>query len=232
MDASTYGREELNKVNLHRGNGSRGPAGTSGGGTPPDPGTNAEKTAATAAAPDTEVRGPATAEPAPEAPPAPPETLSPAPASFPAPVPHTATPSAAQDGRDDNGHRDGRIDRGDRDGDTTVAFGKDAAGDRAGEPAGEAAEDPAKDPAGWPADVDRLSVRMDRAVRGFVDDPQRAVREADSVLDAATELIERRRKELRQGWDGGHRADTEELRVALTHYRDLTRRLISLTTAS
>jgi hypothetical protein len=82
------------------------------------------------------------------------------------------------------------------------------------------------------ADIDRLSRRMDRAVGGFVDDPQRAVREADAVLDEAAGLIERRREELRKDWDGGRDTDTEKLRVALTHYRDLTRQLISLTTAS
>ncbi|SEO05792.1 hypothetical protein SAMN05216267_101670 [Actinacidiphila rubida] len=79
------------------------------------------------------------------------------------------------------------------------------------------------------ADIDRLSRRMDRAVHGFVDDPKRAVREADEVLDAAAGLFEQRREEMRQGLgDGG---DTEALRLALTRYRDLTRQLISLTVA-
>jgi hypothetical protein len=82
------------------------------------------------------------------------------------------------------------------------------------------------------ADIDRLTQRMDSAVGDFVDDPQRAVREADAVLDEAASLIERRRKQLRQEWDGGRDTDTEKLRVALTHYRDLTRQLIDLTTAS
>ena len=225
-------------MNLHRGNGSRGPAGTSGGGTPPEsrthaePSKKAENTAAAEAGPGTAVRGPATAEPAPEAPPPPPEALSPAPASFPAPTPsqapRTAMPSTAHGGPDGPA--------------ADPATGPDNKAaedpaenrlkDRAEDPAEESADVPAEDPAKVSADIERLSQRMDRAVRGFVDDPQRAVREADAVLDAATELIEQRRKELRQGWDGAHRADTEELRVALTHYRDLTRRLITLTTAS
>lgn len=85
---------------------------------------------------------------------------------------------------------------------------------------------------GAPADIDRLSRRMDRAVHGFVDNPQRAVREADEVLDAAAALFEQRRKEMRQGLADGGGADTEQLRVALTRYRDLTRQLISLTAGS
>lgn len=100
---------------------------------------------------------------------------------------------------------------------------------KAGEPAGNTGNAAKGDRT---ADIDRLSRRMDRAVGGFVDDPQRAVREADAVLDEAAGLIERRREELRKDWDGGRDTDTEKLRVALTHYRDLTRQLISLTTAS
>lgn len=80
-----------------------------------------------------------------------------------------------------------------------------------------------------------LSRRMDRAVGGFVDDPKGAVREADAVLDEAARLLARRREELRRGWDGsgaGSGADTEQLRLALTRYRDLTRQVIDLATAS
>jgi hypothetical protein len=76
---------------------------------------------------------------------------------------------------------------------------------------------------------------MDRAVGGFVDDPKGAVREADAVLDEAARLLARRREELRRGWDGsgaGSGADTEQLRLALTRYRDLTRQVIDLATAS
>lgn len=82
-----------------------------------------------------------------------------------------------------------------------------------------------------------LNRRMERAVGGFVDDPRGAVREADAVLDEAARLLARRREELRRGWDGGGAgsgagADTERLRIALTRYRDLTRQVIDLATAS
>ncbi|CAG6392714.1 hypothetical protein NMG29_06375 [Streptomyces cocklensis] len=75
----------------------------------------------------------------------------------------------------------------------------------------------------------RLGRRMEHAIGGFVDDPRRAVREADDVLDEAIrhmqQLVESRRTALRTGSKDG--ADTEELRVALTRYRDLTDRLIA-----
>jgi hypothetical protein len=83
-------------------------------------------------------------------------------------------------------------------------------------------------------DVDHLNRRMERAVGGFVDDPRRAVREADAVLDEAvrrlTRMMEERRDSLRGSWrgDNGDKTGTEELRVALTRYRDLTRELLSV----
>jgi hypothetical protein len=76
---------------------------------------------------------------------------------------------------------------------------------------------------------------MERAVGGFVDDPRRAVKEADAVLEDAAgrlaRLLEERRQALRESWhaDDDHvRAGTEELRVALTHYRDMTRQLLNV----
>jgi hypothetical protein len=79
-----------------------------------------------------------------------------------------------------------------------------------------------------------LNQRMERAIGDFVDDPRRAVREADAVLDEAakrlTRLLEERRTSLRGTWhdDNGTSTGTEELRVALTHYRDLTHRLLDI----
>ena len=79
-----------------------------------------------------------------------------------------------------------------------------------------------------------LNRRMEQAVGAFVDDPRRAVREADAVLDEATKrlarVLEERRKKLRDSWhdDNGTDVGTEELRVALTRYRDMTRRLMDV----
>jgi hypothetical protein len=75
---------------------------------------------------------------------------------------------------------------------------------------------------------------MERAVGGFVDDPRRAVREADAVLDEATRrltrVLEERRNALRGSWhaDDGAKTGTEELRVALAKYRDMTRELLNV----
>jgi len=83
-------------------------------------------------------------------------------------------------------------------------------------------------------EIDRLSRRMERAVGGFVDDPRRAVREADAILDEATrrlaQILEERRNTLRDSWrgDNGAKTGTEELRVALTKYRDMTRHLLNV----
>jgi hypothetical protein len=83
-------------------------------------------------------------------------------------------------------------------------------------------------------EIDRLSRRMERAVGGFVDDPRRAVREADAVLDEAARrlvrVLEERRSTLRGSWhgDNGVKTGTEELRVALTKYRDMTRELLNV----
>ncbi|MEV6009672.1 hypothetical protein AB0M29_23035 [Streptomyces sp. NPDC051976] len=110
----------------------------------------------------------------------------------------------------------------------------------------EAATVPVPEPAAAsPAEeIDRLGRRMDRAVGGFVDDPRRAVREADSVLEETVSrlaaLVEERQRVLRASWDpkgtaggaddgpAGPRPGTEELRIALTRYRDLTRQLLSI----
>lgn len=90
-------------------------------------------------------------------------------------------------------------------------------------------------------DVEQLSRRLHDAVGGFVDQPQHAVQEADAVLEAAaqrlTDALAERRRTLRSAWSAEDRAgsgsgsaasDTENLRVALTQYRDLAERLLGV----
>ncbi|MFI6106408.1 hypothetical protein [Streptomyces sp. NPDC051310] len=78
-----------------------------------------------------------------------------------------------------------------------------------------------------------LERRIQHAMTEFVDDPRRAVQEAAGTMEEAAErltsaLAEQRRK-LRTAWDGGDRApDTEQLRVTLREYRDMTDRLLRL----
>ncbi|MFD5072699.1 hypothetical protein ACFWNC_32995 [Streptomyces sp. NPDC058369] len=83
-------------------------------------------------------------------------------------------------------------------------------------------------------DQDKLAHRLHQAVTDFVESPQRAVEEAESTFDAVvaglTDALKERRSTLhvdeRDGDDPGAR--TEELRITLQHYRDLTERLLKI----
>ncbi|WP_405461821.1 hypothetical protein OG786_30005 [Streptomyces sp. NBC_00101] len=84
---------------------------------------------------------------------------------------------------------------------------------------------------------DELEQRMRHAVSDFVEDPQRAVREAGATFDAVTESLVKalaeRSSALRseEGADGkGERTGerTEQLRIVLQQYRDLTDRLLAV----
>ncbi|RPK80101.1 MULTISPECIES: hypothetical protein [Streptomyces] len=80
-----------------------------------------------------------------------------------------------------------------------------------------------------------FAARIQQAVTGFVEDPQRAVRDADATfgeavasLGAALEERGRRLRAGKGGSDSATGAGTEDLRIALQHYRDLTERLVRL----
>ncbi|MFD6552570.1 hypothetical protein [Streptomyces sp. NPDC058398] len=80
---------------------------------------------------------------------------------------------------------------------------------------------------------DKLALRLQQALHTFVDNPRQAVEEADSAFDEvatqfANSLTERRRV-LRAGWqDQVTDAQTEELRLALRQYREITERLLHM----
>ncbi|MEU1471859.1 hypothetical protein ABZ434_27015 [Streptomyces sp. NPDC005761] len=86
----------------------------------------------------------------------------------------------------------------------------------------------------FPGDAhDRLSERLQHAVSEFVESPTRAVEEAertfDTVVAGLTEALEEHRRSLgTAGRDGDPALRTEELRVTLQHYRDLTERLLNV----
>ncbi|MFC9911033.1 hypothetical protein [Streptomyces sp. NPDC127197] len=84
-------------------------------------------------------------------------------------------------------------------------------------------------------ETDKLGLRMQQAVSGFVDGPRAAVEEADHVLEEIaarfTDAVTQRRRTLRRSWqstDEGTPAttDTEQLRLALQDYRELAERLL------
>ncbi|MFJ8078541.1 hypothetical protein ACIQ7Q_32585 [Streptomyces sp. NPDC096176] len=75
---------------------------------------------------------------------------------------------------------------------------------------------------------EQLAQRLQHAMTGFVDAPRRAVEEAADVLedtgDRLTAALADCRRSLGEGWR--HEDDTEELRLALRGYREVTERLL------
>ncbi|WP_328839487.1 hypothetical protein [Streptomyces europaeiscabiei] len=86
-------------------------------------------------------------------------------------------------------------------------------------------------------ECDKLTSRMHHAVGEFVDEPRSAVEEADHVLEEVTarftDAMTQRRRTLRTSWqtssdDRASTTDTEQLRLALRDYRELTERLLRI----
>ncbi|MCX5557317.1 hypothetical protein [Streptomyces sp. NBC_00038] len=78
-------------------------------------------------------------------------------------------------------------------------------------------------------ECDKYELRMRHAVGGFVDGPRDSVEEADQVLEELAarfaDAVARRRTKLRTSWHETG-ADTEQLRIALRDYREVTERLL------
>jgi hypothetical protein len=74
--------------------------------------------------------------------------------------------------------------------------------------------------------------RWDTVQIGFVDDPRRAVRQADElvaqVMQNLAETFAGERAKFESNVDEKDHASTENLRVALRHYRSFFQRLLSL----
>ncbi|WP_369246279.1 hypothetical protein [Streptomyces sp. R41] len=83
-------------------------------------------------------------------------------------------------------------------------------------------------------ECDKFSLRLRHAFGGFVDGPRDAVEEADHLLEELaerfTEAVTHRRRTLRTSWQSGDKATptTEDLRLALRDYREMTERLLRL----
>jgi len=67
---------------------------------------------------------------------------------------------------------------------------------------------------------------------GFVDEPRRAVQQADALVEDVIKRIAdsfgNERSQLEQQWDRGDEVSTEDLRVALRRYRSFFSRLLSI----
>jgi hypothetical protein len=74
--------------------------------------------------------------------------------------------------------------------------------------------------------------RWNEIQTGFVDEPRRAVEQADSlvaeVIKRLAETFANERTKLESQWSRGEDVDTEDLRVALQRYRSFFDRLLSL----
>lgn len=83
------------------------------------------------------------------------------------------------------------------------------------------------------SDRDRLTLHLQHALGAFVQSPQQAVQEADITFAEATTrvtaaLVERRRVIGATHRGRGVEAETEDLRLALRQYREITLRLLRM----
>ncbi len=81
------------------------------------------------------------------------------------------------------------------------------------------------------SDIGDLRGRWSNVQAGFVDEPRRAVEEADNlvamVMKRLAEGFANERSNLEKQWDRGDNVSTENLRVALQRYRSFFDRLLN-----
>lgn len=82
------------------------------------------------------------------------------------------------------------------------------------------------------AEADGYRTRWDAIQTGFVDEPRRAVQEADALVDTVikrlSEVFADERGALENQWGRDGEISTEDLRLALRKYRSFFERLLSL----
>lgn len=80
-------------------------------------------------------------------------------------------------------------------------------------------------------EVDRFRDRWRELQADFVDDPMGAVRGADHLVDevmrSLSEVVAAHKHDLEGEWQAGGTGETEELRVALRHYRTFFDQLLN-----
>ena len=83
-----------------------------------------------------------------------------------------------------------------------------------------------------PEDAQDLRGRWEAIQASFVDEPRRAVEEADALVAGAmkrlAEIFARERSGLEEQWDRGGDVSTEDLRLALKRYRAFFGRLLAV----
>ena len=93
-------------------------------------------------------------------------------------------------------------------------------------------EEPVRDlPLLEPGQGEAFLRRWSEVQARFVDDPQGAIRDGDSLVAELLQALAARfaahKDRLEQSWRGGGEAGTEELRLALQSYRSFFQRLLS-----
>jgi len=81
--------------------------------------------------------------------------------------------------------------------------------------------------------IEQLRTQWNSIQTNFVDQPRKAVEDADSLVAGALKQIQEsfvlQRANLEKKWRHGDDVSTEDLRVALQHYRAFFDRLVSMT---
>ena len=81
-------------------------------------------------------------------------------------------------------------------------------------------------------ELDNLRTHWKEIQTNFVDEPRKAVEQADGLVASAmkrlAEIFAEERSNLEKQWDRGESVSTEDLRVALQRYRSFFHRLLSI----
>ena len=81
-------------------------------------------------------------------------------------------------------------------------------------------------------DLEDLRMRWKEIQTAFVDEPRKAVEQADGLVASAmkrlAEVFADERSSLEKQWDRGDKVSTEDLRVAFQRYRTFFDRLLSI----
>jgi hypothetical protein len=83
-----------------------------------------------------------------------------------------------------------------------------------------------------PSEAQDFRIKWEKIQAGFVDEPRKAVHEADELVEAAvkrlSEMFAEERAKLEREWDRGDDVSTEDLRIAFRRYRSFFDRLLSV----
>jgi len=81
-------------------------------------------------------------------------------------------------------------------------------------------------------DTQDFRSRWEKIQNGFVDEPRKAVEQADELVASTfkrlTEVFATERQKLESGWDKTDNVSTEDLRITLRRYRSFFDRLLSV----